>query len=135
MAEEFKLTKKEFRYRGKNMDELNHMDIREFARLLKSNARRTALRQSDELQKFVLKCKKKTQQKKPIRTHSRYLVIVPHLVGLRINVYNGKEFFPVQIEKEMLGHRLGEFSVTRTKVKHGAAGVGATRSSASLSVK
>lgn len=135
MTEEFKLTKKEFRYRGKNMDELNHMDIREFARLLKSNARRTALRQSDELQKFVLKCKKKTQQKKPIRTHSRYLVIVPHLVGLRINVYNGKEFFPVQIEKEMLGHRLGEFSVTRTKVKHGAAGVGATRSSAALSVK
>jgi len=135
MAEEFKLTKKEFRYRGKNMDKLNHMDIREFARLLKSNARRTALRQSDELQKFVLKCKKKTQQKKPIRTHSRYLIIVPHMVGLRINVYNGKEFVPVQIEKEMLGHRLGEFSVTRTKVKHGAAGVGATRSSAALSVK
>lgn len=135
MAEEFKLTKKEFRYRGKNMDELNHMNIREFARLLKSNERRTALRQSDELQKFVLKCKKKTQQKKSIRTHSRYLVIVPQIVGLRINVYNGKEFFPVQIEKEMLGHRLGEFSVTRTKVKHGAAGVGATRSSAALSVK
>ncbi len=135
MAEEFKLTKKEFRYRGKNMDELNHMDIREFARLLKSNERRTALRQSDELQKFVLKCKKRTQQKKPIRTHSRYLIIVPHMVGLRINVYNGKLFFPVQIEKEMLGHRLGEFSVTRTKVKHGAAGVGATRSSSALSVK
>jgi len=134
MPEE-KITKKQFTYRGKNMDELNHMDIREFARLLKSNARRTALRQSDELQKFVLKCKKKAQQKKPIRTHSRYLIIVPHLVGLRINVYNGKEFFPVQIEKEMLGHRLGEFSVTRTKVKHGAAGVGATRSSAALSVK
>ena len=57
------------------------------------------------------------------------------MVGLRIHVYNGKEFVPVQIEREMLGHRLGEFSVTRTKVKHGAAGVGATRSSAALSVK
>ncbi len=135
MPEEFKLTKKEFTYRGKNMDELNHMDIREFAKLLKSNERRTALRQSDELQKFVLKCRKKTQDKKAIRTHSRHLIIVPQMVGLRIQVYSGKEFFPVQIEKEMLGHRLGEFSVTRTKVKHGAAGVGATRSSAALSVK
>jgi len=135
MPEEFKLTKKEFTYRGKNMDELNHMDIREFAKLLKSNERRTALRQSDEFQKFVLKCRKKTQDKKAIRTHSRHLIIVPQMVGLRIQVYSGKEFFPVQIEKEMLGHRLGEFSVTRTKVKHGAAGVGATRSSAALSVK
>jgi len=135
MEEKFKLTKKEFKYRGKTMEELNPMDIREFARLLKSNERRTALRQSDELQKFVLKCKDKTQKKKQIKTHARYLVIVPQMVGLKIGIYNGKEFFPVQIEKEMLGHRLGEFSVTRNKVKHGAAGVGATRSSSSLSVK
>ena len=135
MAEEFKLTKKEFRYKGKTIGELNSMDIREFAKLLKSNERRTALRQYDELQKFVLKCKKKTQQKKPIRTHSRHLIIVPKMIGLRINVYNGKEFFPVQIEKEMLGHRLGEFSTTRSKVQHGAPGIGATKSSAALSVK
>jgi small subunit ribosomal protein S19 len=135
MAEELKLTKKEFKYRGKNMDELNHLDIREFAKLLKSNERRTALRQSDELQNFILKCKDKSQKKKAIRTHSRHLIVVPQMVGLRIHVYNGKEFVPVQIEKEMLGHRLGEFSVTRTKVKHGAAGVGATRSSSALSVK
>ena len=129
------IKKKEFTYRGKTLEELKHMNIREFARLLKSNEKRTALRQSDELQKFILKCKKKTQEKKPIKTHSRYLTIVPQMVGLKINVYNGKEFFPVQIEREMLGHRLGEFSVTRTKVKHGAAGVGATRSSSALSVK
>jgi len=54
---------------------------------------------------------------------------------MNINVYNGKEFVPVKIMAEMLGHRFGEFSVTRLKVKHGAAGIGATRSSASLSVK
>ena len=57
------------------------------------------------------------------------------MVGWNIMVYNGKTFVPVQIIGEMLGHRLGEFSVTRTKVKHGAAGVGATRGSASMSVK
>ena len=57
------------------------------------------------------------------------------MVGMRINVYSGKAFIPVDIIPEMLGHRLGEFSPTRTKVKHGSAGVGATRSSASRSVK
>jgi len=50
-------------------------------------------------------------------------------------VHNGKEFVPIDITIDMLGHRLGEFSVTRQKVKHGAAGIGATRSSASASVK
>ena len=117
------------------MEELKQLDVREFSKLLKSNERRTALRQTDELQKFILKCKKKIEKKKPIKTHSRYLIIVPNMVGLTIMVYNGKAFVPVQIIGEMLGHRLGEFSVTRTKVKHGAAGVGATRGSASMSVK
>ena len=133
--EKITLKKKEFKYRGKSLEELKQLDIREFAKLLKSNEKRTALRQTDEIQIFILKCKKNTEKKKPIRTHSRYLIIVPQMVGLTIMVYNGKVFVPVEIIGEMLGHRLGEFSVTRTKVKHGAAGVGATRGSASMSVK
>ncbi len=136
MAEENKqFKKKEFSYRGKSIEDLKNLNIREFAKLLKSNERRTALRQTDELQKFLVKCKEKTEKKKLIKTHSRHLVIVPKMIGLTIHVYNGKTFVPVQITGEMLGHRLGEFSVTRTKVKHGAAGVGATRGSASMSVK
>ena len=111
------------------------MEIREFARLLKSNEKRTLLRQSDELQKFVLRANKKISDKKNIKTHSRYLVIIPQMIGMKIGVHNGKTFLPLQVEAEMLGHRLGEFSVTRMKVKHGAAGIGATRSSASQSVK
>lgn len=63
------------------------------------------------------------------------MIIVPKMVGMRINIHNGKEFVPIDIIFEMLGHRLGEFSVTRSRVKHGAAGIGATRSSASQSVK
>jgi small subunit ribosomal protein S19 len=129
------LKKKEFTYRGKTLEELKQMDIREFAKLLKSNERRTALRQSDELQRFILKCNKKKKEGKPIKTHSRYLVIVPKMVGLRINVHDGKSFAAVDIMPEMLGHRLGEFAATRSKVKHGAAGVGATRSSSAMSVK
>ena len=127
--------KKEFTYRGKTLEELKELDIREFAKLLRSNSKRTVMRQSDELQSFVNRCNKKIIKKKLIKTHLRHLIIVPKMVGMKIGVYNGKTFVPVEIENGMLGHRLGEFSVTRTKVKHGSAGVGATRSSASRSVK
>jgi len=127
--------KKEFTYRGKTIEELKKMEIREFATLLKSNEKRTVLRQTDEIQKFISRCNKKTQEKKPIKTHSRYLIIVPQLIGLRILIHKGNTFVPLEITGEMLGHRLGEFAATRAKVKHGAAGVGATRGSASLSVK
>ena len=48
---------------------------------------------------------------------------------MKIQVYNGKEFVPIEIIKDMLGHRLGEFSPTRSKVKHGTAGIGATKGS------
>ena len=127
--------KKEFSYRGQSLEELRKLDIREFGALLKSNEKRTALRQYDELHKFLINCNNKLSKGKQIRTHLRHLIIVPKMVGMRINVYSGKQFFPVDIIPEMLGHRLGEFSPTRTKVKHGSAGVGATRSSASRSVK
>lgn len=127
--------KKEFSYRGKSLDELKTLDIREFAKLLKSNEKRTALRQYDELHKFLIDCNTKLSKNKQIKTHLRHLVVVPNMVGMRISVYSGKTFIPVDVTAEMLGHRLGEFSPTRTKVKHGSAGVGATRSSASKSVK
>ena len=137
MAEPNKLSlqKKEFTYRGKTLAELKDLDIREFAKLLRSNEKRTVLRQSDELQKFILRCKAKFGKKKQIKTHHRHLIIIPEMVGSIIAIYNGKEYVKIQIIEEMLGHRLGEFSLTRNKVKHGAAGIGATRSSASRSVK
>ena len=137
MAEinKLKFEKKEFTYRGKTLAELNELGIREFAKLLRANEKRTALRQSDELQKFVLRCKTKIAKKKLIKTHARHLIIVPEMIGFVIGIYNGKEYIKIEIIPEMLGHRFGEFSLTRNKVKHGAAGIGATRSSASRSVK
>ena len=60
---------------------------------------------------------------------------MPQLVGYTIAIHNGKEFTPVKIEGDMIGHRLGEFAMTRRPVKHGAPGIGATKSSASMSVK
>ena len=129
------LKKKEQLYKGKSIDSLKKLDIREFANLLKSNEKRTLMRQYGEIERFLLRFNQKVIKGKQIKTHQRDLVIVPKMVGLRINVHNGKEFFPIDITIDMLGHRLGEFSVTRSKVKHGAAGIGATRSSASASVK
>ncbi len=133
--EDLSLRKKEFKYRGKTLDELKQMDIREFAKLLKSNEKRTALRQHDEIQKFILRCNRKDLKNKPLRTHLRDMIIVPRMVGLKIHIHDGRNFVPIDIIGEMLGHRLGEFAPTRTKVKHGAAGIGATKSSASASVK
>jgi len=59
--------------------------------------------------------------KKPIKTWSRRSTITPDFVGITISVYNGRKFIPVYITENMVGHKLGEFSPTRTFKKHGAA--------------
>ena len=126
---------KEFLYRGKSLAELKTLDTREFAKYLGSDSRRTVMRKFDVIEKFVTRCRKKVEKGKQIRTHLRDMVIVPQLVDYTIHIHNGKEFVKILIVPEMLGHRLGEFSVTRRKVEHGAPGIGATKSSGALSVK
>jgi small subunit ribosomal protein S19 len=59
-----------------------------------------------------------TGSKKPIKTWSRRST--PEFVGHTFNVHNGKVFNPVFVTENMVGHRLGEFSLTRTFKKHGA---------------
>ena len=127
MAENIEIRKKEFTYKGKTIDELKKLDVREFSKYLKSRARRSVLRQFQEIEKFVSRSKKKLSKEKPIRTHQRDIVVVPDMIGMKILVYNGHVFVPVQIIGEMLGHRLGEFAPSRGKVSHGTAGVGATK--------
>lgn len=58
--------------------------------------------------------------KKPIKTWSRRSMITPDFVGHTFQVHNGKVFNPVFVTENMVGHRLGEFSLTRTFKKHGA---------------
>ena len=58
--------------------------------------------------------------KRPIKTWSRRSMITPDFVGLTFSVHNGKVFNPVFVTENMVGHRLGEFSLTRTFKKHGA---------------
>lgn len=122
-------TKKQITFRGKTIDELKNLDVREFAKYLASRQRRTVLRQFQVIEDFVSRAKKKAEKNKPIKTHKRTIVVVPQMVGMKISTYNGKEFLPTEITIQMLGHRLGEFSPTRSKVKHGAAGIGSTKGS------
>lgn len=139
MAKEEKFGEKieaiEFRFRNKTLEELKQMSLKEFAQLVKSRERRSLLRQLDRYNAFLKQVKEKAEKGKPIRTHWRDAVIVPAMLGLTFYVHNGKSFEPVKINEEMLGHRLGEFILTRKPVKHSAPGVGATKSSAFLSVK
>ena len=129
------MAKKEFTYRGKTIEELKKLDIREFAKLVRSRERRTILRQFNEIERFINRSKKKIENKKQIKTHSRYLVIVPQMIGMKISIYSGKAFMPIEVTGEMLGHRLGEFAPTRGRIQHGKAGVGATKGTKSKSKK
>jgi len=63
---------------------------------------------------------KATKSKTPIRTWSRRSTITPEFVGVTVNVHNGRVFTPVFVTENMVGHKLGEFSFTRTFKKHGA---------------
>lgn len=71
------------------------------------------------LQDKIVKAKA-ANTKTPIKTWSRRSTITPDFIGLTFNVHNGKQFLPVFVTENMVGHKLGEFSLTRTFKKHGA---------------
>jgi len=113
------IKKKELKFRGKTLEELKTLDVREFASLLRSRQRRTVLRNFQEHEIFVKRAESHLAKgKKLVKTHSRALVIVPGLVGMRLGIYTGREFAPVDITIEMLGHKLGEFAPTRARARH-----------------
>ena len=124
---------KEFIFHGKSVQEVMKMSIEEFAKLVPARERRKIKRGFTEVEKKLLKDVKANP--KDIKTHARDMIILPEMIGKIIKVHNGKEWVMVIIEAELLGHRLGEFAQTRRPVKHSAPGIGATRSSASLSVR
>src|SRR3989344_2025341 len=127
------MAKKEQLGRGRNQDELKKIELKEFALLITARERRKINRGFTLMEKALIKNIEKNVTR--LRTHCRDMVIIPLMIGKTIHVFNGKEFVQVLINHEMLGHRLGEFTLTRKGVKHSAPGVGATRSSAAISVK
>jgi small subunit ribosomal protein S19 len=124
--------KGEYTYRGKTVPELQELSLEEFAELLPSRERRSIKRGFTEGQKKILH---EFKEGKKVRTHHRDMIILPEMIGQTIEIHNGKSFVSVDLQPEMIGHRFGEFAPTRSKVSHGSAGVGATRSSRFVPLK
>lgn len=120
---------RERKFCGLTIDKLKELSMKDLSNYIPARSRRSLLRHPEVVEKFIKSAEEKISRKKKIRTHLRDLVIVPKMVGMNIQIYNGKSFEDMPIEIEMIGHRLGEFSLTRQKVNHSAAGIGATRGS------
>jgi small subunit ribosomal protein S19 len=128
---------RKFTYRGYTLEELLKMPRDKFLELLPARQRRSLKRGFSQRQKKLLMKIEKARagQKVRLKTHCRDMIVLPEMVGLTIEVHNGKEFVKVDVKPEMIGHYLSEFALTRKRVKHGAPGMGATRSSMYVPLK
>ena len=125
-------------YKGKSTEELQKLSTEELFGLLNARQRRSLKRGlSDNKKKLIgeIKLAKEGKNKNPIKTHQRDLIILPYMVGVTMNVFSGKEFTPITISPEMIGHYIGEYVITNKRVSHGAPGVGASRSSLFVPLK
>lgn len=122
------------KYTGKTLEELKKMSLEEFSKILTSRERRTLLRGMTERQKKLLEEIRKDRNKFH-KTHERDMIILPEMVDVKLGVYNGKEYKSLMISFDMIGHRLGEFVMSRGRTMHSAPGVGATRGSKHIPLK
>jgi small subunit ribosomal protein S19 len=125
--------REEFTYRGYTIQELKQMGITDLAMIMPTRARRKVKRGFTRGEEHLLTRLRKGDGK--IRTHLRNMIVMPEMVGRSIDIYNGKEFVKVDIQPESIFHYFGEFALTRRKVAHGTAGIGATRSSKYVPLK
>jgi len=127
---------KEFTYHGLSKEELSSIPNEKLLKLFSARARRSLTRgtMSDDKKKLMEEMKDKNN-KNPIKTHLRDLIILPYMIGATIHVFSGKEFVPITITVQMIGHYLGEYVITNKRVNHGAPGVGASRSSLYVPLK
>merc|ERR1719308_485628 len=129
-----KRTFRKFTYRGVDLDQLLDMFPCRQRRRLNRGLKRKPL----ALIKRLRKAKKEAgplEKPEVVKTHLRDMIVVPEMIGSIVGVYNGKTFNQVEIKPEMVGHYLGEFSITYKPVKHGRPGIGATHSSRFIPLK
>jgi len=129
---------KEFKYRGYTINQIQGMSLESFFALLPSRQRRSLQRGISEEKRKLLENVRKVKDgtsEKTIRTHARDMIILPYMLGLTIHVHSGKEFVPVPVKPEMIGHYIGEFVITNKRVSHGTPGIGASRSSLYVPLK
>jgi len=125
--------REEFTYRGHTIEELKGMASSEMIALMPARVRRKFVRGLTRDEEDLLSRVRGGDEK--IRTHLRSMVVMPEMVGRSLEIHNGKDFQKVDIQPESVFHYLGEFALTRHKVAHGAAGIGATRSSKYVPLK
>ncbi|KZX17776.1 30S ribosomal protein S19 [Methanobrevibacter cuticularis] len=136
------MARKEFKYQGYTLKELQDMSLDDLIKILPARQRRSLKRGFLPRQQIVLdKFRKlKKQEKKGgkpivIKTHCRDMIVLPEMVGTIFGIYNGKQFIEVELTAEMIGSYFGEFAPTRQRVQHGDPGMGATRSSMFVPLK
>lgn len=137
-----KRTFRKFSYRGVDLDALLELPHDEMVDLLPSRAKRKFSRGLGRRATTVIKKIRKAKAAcaefdKPavVKTHLRDMIIVPEMIGAVVGVYNGKVFQQVEIKGDMVGHYLGEFSITYRPVRHGRPGIGASSSSRFIPLK
>ena len=125
--------REEFTYRGFKIDELKAMGMSELLPLMPARARRKITRGFSRGEETLLEKIREGDEK--IRTHLRDMIIMPEMIGKTVEIYTGKEFLKVEFQPESVFHYLGEFALTRKRVTHGSAGIGATRGSKYVPLK
>ena len=137
-----KRTFKKFMFRGIDLEKLLDMNHEEFAEKINARQRRRMMRglnrKCNTLMNRLNKAKKAApagEKPEGVKTHVRSMIIVPEMIGSIVGVYNGKVFNGIEIKPEMVGHYLGEFSITYKPVRHGRPGIGSTNSSRFIPLK
>jgi len=135
-------TFRKFTYRGVDLDQLLDMNNEGLMELFTCRIRRKFSRGMKRKPMALIKKLRKKKKAAPVnekpdivKTHLRNMVVVPEMTGSIVGVYNGKVFTQVEIKPEMIGHYLGEFSISYKPVKHGRPGIGATHSSRFIPLK
>ena len=126
---------KEFTYHGLSKEELANIPNEKLFKLFTARARRSFTRGINDDKRKLMEEMKDKNNKNPIKTHLRDIIILPYMVGVTVHIFSGKEFVPITITLQMVGHYLGEYVITNKRVNHGAPGVGASRSSLYVPLK
>ena len=127
---------KDFLYQGRSVEQLKSLSMDEFIRMLPSRMRRSLMRGlSEEQRGLIEKIRRWQTGQKPVKTHSRDLIILPEMIGKTVHVFNGQQFIEVRIDLKKVGHYLGEYAITNQPVRHGRPGIGASRSSMYIPLK
>jgi len=123
------------------MEELRKQSMDSFINIIDARKRRSLLRGLPRRQKKLLEKLRRARRalkhdkRIVVRTHVRDMIVLPEFVGLTVGIHNGAQFIEVTFTPEMIGHYFGEFAPTNKAVRHGAPGIGATKSSQYVPLK